>query len=106
MVVGWAVWIYCNMAEYFQAADELRLLFLWNIRQWARSGHLVIVEATRHRLPNLLLWLQRQWDVYNVIHDDDTLTASAVTGIGQTVSPLAEVEEETDVFLKTVAETL
>ena len=38
--------------------------------------------------------------------DDDTLTASTVTG--QTDSPLAEpeVEEETDLFLKTFEKTL
>ena len=40
------------------------------------------------------------------IHDDDTLSASTVIGTGQTGSPLAEVEEETDLFLKTVAKTL
>ena len=41
-------------------------------------------------------------------HDDDTLTASIVTVTGQTGSPLAEaeVEEETDLFLKTVAKSL
>ena len=44
------------------------------------------------------------------IHDDDTLSASTVIGTGQTGSPLAEpeaeVEEETDLFLKTVAKSL
>ena len=45
-----------------------------------------------------------------MIDDDDKLTASTVTG--QTGSPLAEaepeadVEEETDLFLKTVSKTL
>ena len=39
---------------------------------------------------------------------DDTLSASTVIGTGQIGSPLAEVEvqEETDLFLKTVANTL
>ena len=43
-----------------------------------------------------------------LIDDDDTLTASTVIGIGQTGSSLAEaeVEEETDLFLKTVAKSL
>ena len=41
-----------------------------------------------------------------MIDDDDTLATSTVTGTGQTGSPLAEVEEETDIFLKTVAKTL
>ena len=45
-------------------------------------------------------------DIHDVTYDDDTLTASTVTGTGQTGSPLAEVEEETDLFLKTVAKTL
>ena len=42
------------------------------------------------------------------IHDDDTLSASTVIGNDQTGSPLAEaeVEEETDMFLKTVAKSL
>jgi len=38
--------------------------------------------------------------------DDDTLTASTVIGTGQTGSPLAEIEEKTGLFLKTVAKTL
>ena len=44
------------------------------------------------------------------IHDDDTLSVSTVIGIGQTSSPVAEaeteIEEETDLFLKTVAKSL
>ena len=44
----------------------------------------------------------------SVIDDDDTLTASTVIGTGQTGSSLAEpeVEEETELFLKTVAKSL
>ena len=42
--------------------------------------------------------------------DDDTLTASTVIGTGQTGSLLAEaeaeVEEQTDLFLKTVAKSV
>ena len=43
-----------------------------------------------------------------LIHDDDTLFASTVIGTGQIGSPLPEpeVEEETDLFLKTVAKSL
>ena len=41
-----------------------------------------------------------------MIADDDTLTASTVTGTGQTGSSLAEAEVETDLFLKTVAKSL
>ena len=43
-----------------------------------------------------------------LIDDDDTLTASTVTGTGQTGPSLAEaeIEEETDLFLKTVAKSL
>ena len=40
------------------------------------------------------------------IPDDDTLSASTVIGTGQTGSPLAEAEEETDLFLKIVAKSL
>ena len=40
------------------------------------------------------------------IHDDDTLSASTVIGTGQTGSPLAGAEVETDLFLKTVAKSL
>ena len=45
-------------------------------------------------------------DIHDVTDGDDTLTASTVTGTGQTDSPLAEVEEETDLLLKTVTKTL
>ena len=45
-----------------------------------------------------------------LIADDDTLTASTVAGTGQTGSPLPlaepEVEDETDLFLNTIAKTL
>ena len=76
---------------------------------WSR-GLPVAVKANRTWLPKLLLRPQRQEVTYTMwlIDDDDTLTASTVTGTGQTGSPLAEadVEEETDLFLKTVAKTL
>ena len=98
----------------------LENVFYRNIRQRASNGHLVTVEANRHRLPNLLsnCGKHRQEVTYTtwLINDDDVLTASTVTltvtlpvtGTGQTDSPLAEpeVEEETDRFLKTVAKTL
>ena len=88
----------------------LENVFYRNIRQWASNGHLVTVEANRHRLPNLLsnCGKHRQEVTYTswLINDDDVLTASTVTltvtlpvtGTGQTGSPLAEpdVEEETD----------
>jgi len=55
-------------------------VFYRNIRQWASSGHLVTVEAIRHRFPNLLLRRQRQEVTYTMwlLDDDDTLTASTV----------------------------
>ena len=86
--------------------QRLKNVFYRNIRQWASSGHLVTVEANRHRLPNLLLRPQRQEVTYTMWLIHDTLTASAVIGTGQTGSPLAVAEEETDLFLKTVAKTL
>ena len=45
-------------------------------------------------------------DIHYVTDNDDTLTASIVTSTGLTGSSLAEVEEKTDLFLKTVAKTL
>ena len=93
-------------------SQRLENVFYQNIRQWASSRHLVTVEANHHRLPNLLLRPQRQELTYTMwlIHDDDTLSASTVIGTGQTGSPLAEaepeIEEETDLFLKTVAKSL
>ena len=45
-------------------------------------------------------------DIHDVTDDDDTVTASTVTGQTGNGSPLAEVEEETDLFLRTVAKTL
>ena len=92
----------------------LENVFYRNVQQWSRRGHLDTVEANRHRLPSLQLRPQRQEVIYTMwlIDDVDTLTASTVTGTGQTSSPLAEAEpqaeteEETDLFLKTVAKTL
>ena len=57
------------------------------------------IAATASRSDTHKMWL---------IDDDDTLTASTVTDTRQIGSPLAEaeVEEETDLFLKTVAKTL
>ena len=55
-------------------------VFYRNIRQWASNGHLVTVEANRHRLPNLLsnCGNHRQEVTYTtwLINDDDVLTAS------------------------------
>ena len=75
-------------------------------KQWTFSYS----EVNRHQLLNLLLRPQCQevTRTMRLIDDDDSLTASIVTVTGQTGSPLAEteVEEETDLFLKTVANTL
>ena len=86
------------------------------------------VATTRERVLSKYLTLSKQWtSSYSSsespsvaesttaatasrsdIHDDDTLSASTVIGTGQRGSPLAEpeVEEETDLFLKTVAKSL
>ena len=47
-------------------SQRLENVFYRNIRQWARSGHLVTVKANHHRLPNLLLRPQRQEVTYTM----------------------------------------
>ena len=94
-------------ASSWTTSQRLENMFYRNISR-ASSGHLVTVKANRYQLP-IILRPQRQEVTYMMwlIDDDDRLTASTVTG--QTGSPLAEtepeVEEETNLFLKTIAKT-
>ena len=85
------------------ASQWLENMFYRNIGQWTSS-------YTRSDLPSVAesttVATASRSDIHDVIDNDDTLATSTVTGTGQTGSPLAEVEEETDIFLKTVAKTL
>ena len=85
-------------------SQRLENVFYRNIPHRASSKHIVTVDANGHRLPNLLLQRREMTYTMRLIDDDVTLTAS--TGTGQTGLPLAEVEEETDLFLKTVTTSL
>ena len=91
----------------------LENVFFRNIRQWASSGHQVTVEANRHRLPNLLSNCGHSVKKWHIRRDWLTMTIRLlhllslwrwpnrfITGTGRV---RAEVEEETDMFLKTVA---
>ena len=80
----------CLVAPPFAVYNSLNQDERQHVRTFIASlaVYLVIVKA------NLLLWPQRQEVTYSVTDDDNTLTASTVTG--QTGSPLAEVEEEID----------
>ena len=79
-------------------SQRLENIFYRSIRQWARS-------YSQSESPSVAESTTAATASRSDIHDDDALSASTVIGTGQTGSALAEpeVEEETDLFLKTVA---
>ena len=81
-----------------QRRNDSRTSTQW-ISSYSRSESPSVAESTTVATAS-------RSDIHDVTDDDDTLTASTVTGTDQTGSPLAEVEEENDLFLKTVAKTL